>query len=80
MRDELKRLVGCWLRSRDDSLDGNTGHRVLQSYKFGRVGILDCPKEWWTASSVSFSQNGLALVVSDENGAIRVWQAAQPNL
>jgi len=31
-------------------------------------------------SSMSFSQNGLALAVSDENGAIRVWQAGHPNL
>jgi WD40 repeat protein len=31
-------------------------------------------------SSVSFSQNGLALAVSDENGAVRVWQAGQPSL
>ncbi len=31
-------------------------------------------------TSVSFSQDGLTLAVSDENGAIRVWQAGKPNL
>jgi WD40 repeat protein len=30
-------------------------------------------------SSVSFSSNGLTLAVSDERGAVRVWQAAQPS-
>jgi WD40 repeat protein len=31
-------------------------------------------------SSVSFSQDGLTLAVSDVSGAIRVWQAARPGL
>lgn len=31
-------------------------------------------------SSVSFSQDGLTLAVSDENGAVRVWQAGRPGL
>lgn len=30
-------------------------------------------------SSVSFSQNGLLLAVSNEEGAVRVWQAGQPS-
>jgi hypothetical protein len=31
-------------------------------------------------SSVTFSQDGLTLVVSDENGVVRVWQAQQPTM
>ena len=30
-------------------------------------------------SSVSFSQNGLTLAVSDESGGVRVWEAGRPN-
>jgi WD40 repeat protein len=45
----------------------------------GMQEIVTLRKRGGPPSSVSFSQNGLVLAVSDENGAIRVWQAGQPS-
>ena len=42
--------------------------------------VVTLQKRGGPPSSVSFSQNGLTLAVSDENGVVRVWQAGRPSL
>jgi WD40 repeat protein len=64
------------------------GKRLVAASLDGTVVVWDVPgmqevitlqKRGGPPSSVSFSKNGLVLAVSDENGAVRVWQAGQPS-
>jgi WD40 repeat protein len=42
--------------------------------------VVTLRKRGESPSSVSFSRDGLTLAISDESGAVRVWQAGQPSL
>lgn len=64
------------------------GKRLVTVSLDGAVVLWDVPgmqevitlrRQGGQPSSVTFSQNGLVLAVSDENGAIKVWQAGRPN-
>ena len=65
------------------------GKRLITASLDGAVVIRDVTdmqeivtlrKRGGQPSSVSLSQDGLTLAVSDENGAVRVWQASHPSL
>jgi WD40 repeat protein len=56
------------------SLDG----AVVLWDVIGMQEVITLRRRGGQPSSVTFSQNGLTLAVSDENGAVKVWQAGQP--